>query len=171
MKTCEKVNGYRNKCTFSFGRDKDGNVCTGFRIGSFEDTLKIDSPKDCPNIAEVSKLVARLATDFVKTSKLELYVLSLSELNHSQYNLHSNTKQVQCDQQERILVSTDDSTLGENERDVDPFDGKKDFSSLYEYIKYALPDAEDTEFYTKADYKEFELHISIGKFINLYFPM
>ena len=81
VKTCEKVNGYRNKCTFSFGRDKDGNVCTGFRIGSFEDTLKIDSPKDCPNIAEVSKLVARLATDFVKTSKLELYVLSLSELN------------------------------------------------------------------------------------------
>eukprot|EP00938_MAST-03A_sp_MAST-3A-sp1_P003916 g3916.t1 len=73
VKTCEKVNGYRNKCTFSFGRDKDGNICTGFRIGSFEDTLKIDSPKDCPNIAEVSKLVARLATDFVKTSKLELY--------------------------------------------------------------------------------------------------
>lgn len=79
VKTCEKVNGYRNKCTFSFGRDKDGNVCTGFRIGSFEDTLKIDSPKDCPNIAEVSKLVARLATDFVKTSKLELYVLYFSQ--------------------------------------------------------------------------------------------
>ena len=48
------------------------------------------------------------------------------------------------------------------------FDGKKDFSSLYEYIKYGLPDVvKDTEFYTKADYKEFELHISVGKFGNL----
>ena len=48
------------------------------------------------------------------------------------------------------------------------FDGKKDFSSLYEYIKYGLQDVvKDTEFYTKADYKEFELHISVGKFENL----
>ena len=73
VRTSAKVNGYRNKCQFTFGRDKDDKICAGFRIGSFEDTIKIDSPKDCPNVAEVSKLVARLATEFVSTSKLEVY--------------------------------------------------------------------------------------------------
>ena len=74
VQTCSKINGYRNKCTFSFGNDKDGKICAGFRIGNFVDTVKIDSPDNCPNIADVCKLVARLATNFVSTtSKLKVY--------------------------------------------------------------------------------------------------
>lgn len=50
------------------------------------------------------------------------------------------------------------------------FGGKRDFSYLYSYIKHALQGVEnlmDGEFYSEEYYREFQLHLSIGKFPNL----
>ena len=33
--THSKIEGYRNKCTFTIGKDRNGAPCIGFRMGSF----------------------------------------------------------------------------------------------------------------------------------------
>eukprot|EP00939_MAST-03C_sp_MAST-3C-sp1_P001285 g1285.t1 len=68
------VEGYRNKCTFTIGKGRDGKTCTGFRLGSFHDSILLDAPTDCPNIAPVSKLAAAKMTEFLDTkASLPIY--------------------------------------------------------------------------------------------------
>ena len=48
------VDGYRNKCEFTVGRNIAGEIAVGFRVGTYlEGSISVDSPRDAPNIAQV----------------------------------------------------------------------------------------------------------------------
>ena len=55
-----RVDGYRNKCEFSIGRDGAGRPCVGFVLGRFKQgVVAIGPPDACPNVsAEMKGLVA-----------------------------------------------------------------------------------------------------------------
>ena len=51
-----RVDGYRNKCEFSIGRDGAGRPCVGFVLGRFKQgVVAIGAPHGCPNVSDHMK--------------------------------------------------------------------------------------------------------------------
>lgn len=59
IKPSPVTTGYRNKCEFSFGFDKDGQPCVGFSLGGFrEGTVTVANASDCLHVPDAMKALA-----------------------------------------------------------------------------------------------------------------
>ncbi|KAJ8524307.1 hypothetical protein ON010_g16811 [Phytophthora cinnamomi] len=66
--------GYRNKCEFSFGYDKDDKPCVGFRLGLFrEGSVVVSKPDECVNVSNEMKAVCAVMQNIVETSDIPVY--------------------------------------------------------------------------------------------------
>ena len=66
-----RVDGYRNKCEFSIGRDGAGQPCVGFVLGRFKQgVVAIGPPHGCPNVSAHMKGLAAAVQRAVATSAL-----------------------------------------------------------------------------------------------------
>ena len=65
--------GYRNKCEFTVGKDKDGKVTVGFRLGSFGDTLVVAKPNECSVCPPHVLKACELFNNFLVESKFPPY--------------------------------------------------------------------------------------------------
>lgn len=67
IKPSPLVTGYRNKCEFSFGFDKEGQSTLGFLLGGFrEGTIAVENAKDCLHVPEAMKELANKMQEFVR---------------------------------------------------------------------------------------------------------
>jgi tRNA/tmRNA/rRNA uracil-C5-methylase (TrmA/RlmC/RlmD family) len=64
---------YRNKCEFTVGNNKNGELCLGFRVSTFGDTIKVESPSECDNIPQAAKNLCARFELFLKGSSLPMY--------------------------------------------------------------------------------------------------
>ena len=68
------VEGYRNKCEFSIGLDREGNRVVGFQLGSYrEGLLAIAKPTGCRNISPAALAFAALLQEVVGASSLPVW--------------------------------------------------------------------------------------------------
>lgn len=66
--------GYRNKCEFSFGFDKENKPCVGFRLGLFrEGSVVVSKPDECVNVSSEMKAVCAVMQNIVETSEILVY--------------------------------------------------------------------------------------------------
>ncbi|EEY54878.1 tRNA (uracil-5-)-methyltransferase [Phytophthora infestans T30-4] len=66
--------GYRNKCEFSFGFDKEDKPCVGFRLGLFrEGSVVVSKPDECINVSKEMKAVCAVMQNIVETSDVPVY--------------------------------------------------------------------------------------------------
>ena len=72
--THSKIEGYRNKCTFTIGKDRDGAPCIGFRMGSFINGNVIIGP-----IESLFSLFSFISSDVVVVSPLMKQVVKRVE--------------------------------------------------------------------------------------------
>lgn len=70
----QQIDGYRNKVNFSIGKDAQGQVAVGFRVGGFRKSgLIVGEPSLCPNIPDVAKEVAQNVCNFIQGSEFKVY--------------------------------------------------------------------------------------------------
>ncbi|ETO71542.1 23S rRNA (uracil-5-)-methyltransferase RumA [Phytophthora nicotianae P1976] len=66
--------GYRNKCEFSFGFDKEDKPCVGFRLGLFrEGSVVVSKPDECINVSKEMKAVCAVMQNILETSDVPVY--------------------------------------------------------------------------------------------------
>ena len=66
-----RVDGYRNKCEFSIGRDGAGRPCVGFVLGRFKQgVVAIGAPHGCPNVSDHMKGLVAAVQRVVAASAL-----------------------------------------------------------------------------------------------------
>ncbi|XP_058462953.1 tRNA (uracil-5-)-methyltransferase homolog A [Malaya genurostris] len=69
-----QVNGYRNKCEFSVGKNEEGETRVGFRVGSYSNGfIEVESPENLKNISDQMKATVKLFEEYVQQSKYEAY--------------------------------------------------------------------------------------------------
>lgn len=77
---CDEIIGmeepyrYRNKCIFPIGRDKNGNIISGFYARRSHDIIEVD---DCIAGAEVNKRIKNALIDYMNESGITVYDESL----------------------------------------------------------------------------------------------
>ena len=68
------IQGYRNKCTFTIGKNREGSPCIGFRMGSFIDgNVVIGEVEDVVVVSPLMKRVVRIVQDFVRSRSYQPY--------------------------------------------------------------------------------------------------
>ncbi|OQR94780.1 tRNA (uracil-5-)-methyltransferase [Achlya hypogyna] len=68
------LEGYRNKCEFTFGYDVDKKPVVGFRVGMYkEGVVAVGSPEDCINVPQVMKDICKTFQTYLATSTLPVY--------------------------------------------------------------------------------------------------
>ena len=70
---------YRNKCEFTVGRDRAGEVVLGFRVSSFGEGTVCESPRECGNVPEVTKKLCDAFEAFIRESALPIYDVAAHE--------------------------------------------------------------------------------------------
>jgi tRNA (uracil-5-)-methyltransferase len=74
-----EIIGYRNKCEFSIGKDKSGEIAVGNRFGSYSDgSVEVGSIQNLKFVPDRMKLATELFRKFVIQSKMDPY-------NHETY--------------------------------------------------------------------------------------
>lgn len=74
IKRSPLIDGYRNKCEFTVGRDSDGERVVGFRVGSYcSGRTDVSSVYNLRHISDKMKLAVKLFEKFVRSSKLDVY--------------------------------------------------------------------------------------------------
>lgn len=74
IKASPQINGYRNKCEFTIGKDKDGEIVVGFRLGSYADGfVEVGPLENLKHISPKMKEVAKHFENFVKNSGLKVF--------------------------------------------------------------------------------------------------
>ncbi|XP_019557004.3 tRNA (uracil-5-)-methyltransferase homolog A [Aedes albopictus] len=69
-----QVDGYRNKCEFSIGKDDQGEIRVGFRVGSYSNGfLDVESPQNLKNVSDKMKATVKFYEEFVRKSTLDVY--------------------------------------------------------------------------------------------------
>lgn len=70
IKASPQLDGYRNKCEFSIGKNRDGEITIGFRLGSYADgTVEVGALDNLKHVSERMKKVVKLFENFVKESQ------------------------------------------------------------------------------------------------------
>ena len=66
--------GYRNKCEFSVGLDRQGRKTVGFQLGRFaEGVVAVEGVEGCVNVSEAAKRIALTFTQYLQTSEFDCY--------------------------------------------------------------------------------------------------
>lgn len=72
--------GYRNKCEFSFGFDKEDKPCVGFRLGLFrEGSVVVSKPDECVNVSNEMKAVCAVMQNILETSDIPVYSVTTKQ--------------------------------------------------------------------------------------------
>ncbi|KAI8122098.1 hypothetical protein FF38_05728 [Lucilia cuprina] len=67
-----QINGYRNKNEFTVGKNSNGEIVVGFRLGSYADgSVEVAEVESLPHIPKAAKWAAKTFQDFVKQSKFQ----------------------------------------------------------------------------------------------------
>ncbi|XP_065359485.1 tRNA (uracil-5-)-methyltransferase homolog A [Calliphora vicina] len=67
-----QIDGYRNKNEFTVGKNSNGDIVVGFRLGSYADgSVEVAEVESLPHIPKAAKWAAKSFQDFVKQSKFE----------------------------------------------------------------------------------------------------
>jgi hypothetical protein len=64
---------YRNKCEFTVGRNRAGEIVLGFRVSSFGEGTVCESPRECGNVPEATKQLCASFEAFIRASALPIY--------------------------------------------------------------------------------------------------
>lgn len=69
------IDGYRNKCEFSFGRNRQGEPTLGFLLGLYANGItEIGSAQECVHVRPGSKRMVQWIEEYVRLhSKWEVY--------------------------------------------------------------------------------------------------
>ena len=68
------LQGYRNKCEFSVGKDREGKRVAGFLLGKYaEGVLAVAAVDECVNVSAEAKAVAAGFTAFLQASSHDVY--------------------------------------------------------------------------------------------------
>lgn len=82
------VDGYRNKCEFSIGKNSDGEITVGNRLGSYAGGLvEVASVQNLKIVPDKMKLATKLFQDFVIKSNLLPYNVETSEGYYRQFTV------------------------------------------------------------------------------------
>lgn len=74
IRSSPKTDGYRNKCEFSIGKNEQGEIQVGFRVGSYSNGfLEVESPEKLKNVSDAMKSTVKLFEEYVQKSKYEVY--------------------------------------------------------------------------------------------------
>ncbi|CAD7080390.1 unnamed protein product [Hermetia illucens] len=74
VKASPKIDGYRNKSEFAIGKNAQGDIVVGFRLGSYVDgCVEVGPIQDLPHIPEKMKKAAKVFEEFVGKSKFQVY--------------------------------------------------------------------------------------------------
>ncbi|XP_020716771.1 tRNA (uracil-5-)-methyltransferase homolog A [Ceratitis capitata] len=69
VKASPQINGYRNKNEFTVGKNAEGEIVVGFRLGSYADgSVEVSEIQDLPHIPDSAKWAAHSFQDFVRSS-------------------------------------------------------------------------------------------------------
>ncbi|PJF19373.1 hypothetical protein PSACC_00786 [Paramicrosporidium saccamoebae] len=80
IKASPMTTGYRNKCEFTVGHDKNGVPTVGFLLGAYKDgVVAVENAKDTVHIPEVLKALADHLESYVKDSGLAIFDRSTKE--------------------------------------------------------------------------------------------
>lgn len=67
-----QVDGYRNKNEFTVGKNANGEIVVGFRLGSYADgSVEVAEVETLPHIPKAAKWAAKTFQEFVRKSKFE----------------------------------------------------------------------------------------------------
>lgn len=74
IKESPHINGYRNKNEFNIGKNDNGEITVGFRLGSYSDgSIEIGSIQDVPHVPDRTKQAVRLFEAYIKSSKYSVF--------------------------------------------------------------------------------------------------
>lgn len=74
IKPSPKVHGYRNKSEFAIGKNSNGEIIVGFRLGSYADgSIEVGPIDDLPHIPDNVKKIANNFEKFVRQSKYQVF--------------------------------------------------------------------------------------------------
>lgn len=74
IKPSPVIEGYRNKCEFTIGKNLSGEKVVGFRLGTYSSgSVEVESAINLRNIPESMKNVIKSFEIFVRNSKLEVF--------------------------------------------------------------------------------------------------
>lgn len=120
-----KINGYRNKSEFTIGKNSEGEILVGFRLGSYADgSVEVAPIDDLPHVPDAAKLAAKSFQEFVRMSKYKPF-------NPEQNSGHFRQLMVRTSQstdEVMLVAGIYSSNLTENEI----IDLKKELTEFYE---------------------------------------
>lgn len=73
IKPSPVLEGYRNKCEFTVGKNHQGGVVVGFRVGSFAQNLLVEKPDKCTFVPELSLAMCTSFNAFICKSPFGPY--------------------------------------------------------------------------------------------------
>lgn len=74
IKASPIIDGYRNKCEFSIGKDSTGKITIGQRFGSyFDGTVEVGPMDELKHVSKEMKSVAKLFEQFITQSELPIF--------------------------------------------------------------------------------------------------
>lgn len=74
IKASPIIEGYRNKCEFTIGKNINGETTIGFRLGTYSSgTVEVDSIPNLRNISPCMKNIIKTFEIFVRNSKLDIF--------------------------------------------------------------------------------------------------
>lgn len=70
IKESPVIDGYRNKSEFTVGKNSEGEIVVGFRLGSYADgSVEVCTVADLPQVSELAKKAALTFQEYVRQSK------------------------------------------------------------------------------------------------------
>lgn len=86
-----QILAYRNKVEFTVGKDSNGDICVGNRIGSYvSGNLEVEKAENLKIAPERMKLAAKYFEELVKSSKHEVYSAETNQGNWKQLTARLN---------------------------------------------------------------------------------
>ncbi|XP_037934173.1 tRNA (uracil-5-)-methyltransferase homolog A [Teleopsis dalmanni] len=88
-----QTTGYRNKNEFTVGKNADGEIVVGFRLGSYADgSTEVSEVHNLPHIPETAKWAANSFQDFVRKSKFLPFKPETNSGHFRQVMVRTSTK-------------------------------------------------------------------------------
>ncbi|XP_067647883.1 tRNA (uracil-5-)-methyltransferase homolog A isoform X2 [Eurosta solidaginis] len=72
VKSSPQINGYRNKNEFTVGKNAQGEIVVGFRLGSYANgSVEVSEVEELPHIPDAAKWAARSFQEYVRNSNFQ----------------------------------------------------------------------------------------------------
>lgn len=112
IRSAPNIDGYRNKCEFSIGKDENEETVIGFRLGSYANGFtEIGSVQHLKHIPDKMKLAVKLFEVFVRNSQMEVF----NAENHTGYFRNLTVRVSQATGDIMLVVGIHPQQLSEDE--------------------------------------------------------